>query len=493
MTQPTPSEPQPWDANPPRPDVQPSEPTVQQFPTQQYPPTAAPSYPQYPAAQQNSPTQQYPPTPPPSYPQYATDPYTTQQNPPTPQYPAPPQSSEPAGYASAYPSMPVTRTSTSPSQVRTLLLTGLVAALVSALVTSGVLLTRKDSASSSSISDVVSAAGTGPGPVKVTPGAGIDWPTVAKAVQPSVVAIAVNTSDGGGQGSGVILDKSGRIFTNNHVVAEAADGAGEIEVSLSDGRNYPATVVGTDPSTDIAVIKMDGATDLIPATLGDSDQVFVGAPVMALGNPLGLASTVTTGIVSALNRPVTTGDRPGAGAGGEVVVTNAIQTDAAVNPGNSGGALVDSSGRVVGVPSSIASLGQSSGGQGGSIGLGFAIPINEAKSIVDQLIEDGTADHPFLGVKLQDGRVRDGSASRAVALITTVNPGTPAEKAGLKAGDAVTAVAGETVNGRESLVAQIRERRVGATVKLSIIRGGSETRDGTKQEVPVSFTEAPKR
>ncbi len=168
-------------------------------------------------------------------------------------------------------------------------------------------------------------------------------------------------------------------------------------------------MVGTDPSTDLAVIVMKGATKLTPATLGNSDAVKVGSPVMAVGNPLGLAGTGTTGIISALDRPVLTTNANAQNSGvtgANAVVTNAIQTDAAVNPGNSGGALVDSTGRVIGIPSSIASLGANGGGsQSGSIGLGFAIPINEAKSIADQLISTGKAEHPFLGVSLEEGRV----------------------------------------------------------------------------------------
>ncbi len=358
-----------------------------------------------------------------------------------------------------------------------------VAAVVSAGTTGVVIANQNDSPAATTSSSAGSgsgdpAAGTGSGPVSQAAGQALDWSKVAKAVEPSVVAISTQSQFQSAEGSGVVLDTQGRVLTNNHVVAGVTQG-GSLTVTLSDGRSYQATIVGTDPSTDLAVIQMKGATDLTPATLGDSDAVAVGAPVMAVGNPLGLAGTVTTGIVSALDRPVTTSNveqgGPAAASSDSTVVTNAIQTDAAVNPGNSGGALVDSSGRVIGIPSSIASLGQSaSSAQSGSIGLGFSIPINEAKSIADQLIADGSAQHPFLGVSLKDGSVKQGAAERAAALIASVSSGSPAATAGLKSGDAVLAVDGESVNSSESLVAQIRERSVGSKVTLTIVRGGQQ-------------------
>lgn len=355
----------------------------------------------------------------------------------------------------------------------------IVAAAVAAGTTVGVMHLRgEDTASVSantSVSRSTNPAGTTAGPVSASEGQGVDWPKVAAAVEPSVVAISTKTQFSGSQGSGVVLDAKGHVLTNNHVVADAAQG-GTLTVTLSDGRSFQASIVGTDPSTDLAVILMKGATDLTPATLGDSDAVAVGAPAMAVGNPLGLAGTVTTGIVSALDRPVTTSDQSqnGASSGDNTVVTNAIQTDAAVNPGNSGGALVDATGRVIGIPSSIASLGQSQTGQGGSIGLGFSIPINEAKSIADQLLADGKAEHPFLGVSLKDGTVTQGPAQRATAVVAQVSADSPAQTAGLAVGDSITAVDGESVNSSESLVAQIRERSVGDAVDLTVARGGKE-------------------
>ena len=300
-----------------------------------------------------------------------------------------------------------------------------------------------------------------------------DWAATAAAVSPSVVSITVQTGQRGGQGSGVIIDGSGHVLTNNHVVA----GAEELTVTLADGRTFQAEVRGTDPSTDLAVITISGSPSGLKAVaLGNSDDLAVGDPVMAVGNPLGLAGTVTTGIVSALNRPVTT-QAEGGGQGlsdpsqSEPVVTNAIQTSAAINPGNSGGALVDAGGRLIGINSSIATLGAS--GQSGSIGIGFAIPVNEATSIAEQLIESGTAVHAYLGVTPQDGTASDGSASRAGAEVVSVGENTPASAAGLQEGDVVTAVNGERVESALSLVGHIREKRAGDEVTLTVLRDGN--------------------
>ena len=308
-----------------------------------------------------------------------------------------------------------------------------------------------------------------------------DWTSVAKAVSPSVVSIDVVLQNGEAAGSGVIIDKQGHVLTNNHVVSGA--GNGSISVALNDGRTYSASIVGTDPSTDLAVIKLQGApSDIVPMTLGDSDKVAVGDPVMAVGNPLGLSGTVTTGIVSALNRPVTTqaSDQNQSPFGGgqttaDTVVTNAIQTSAAINPGNSGGALVNAKGELVGINSSIAQLGGGgfgSSGQSGNIGIGFAIPVNEAKSIASQLIQKGHADHAFLGVSARDSVVTDGAAKRAGAQVVQVVSGTPADKAGVKQGDVIIMVNGERIESSTALVAQIREMKAGEQAKLTVVRGG---------------------
>ncbi|MBM6403244.1 trypsin-like peptidase domain-containing protein [Phycicoccus sp. CSK15P-2] len=362
-----------------------------------------------------------------------------------------------------------------------------VALLAAALSTGGTLAAVRLTDDAQTPSTAQSSAQPDPGteqqgPVAQADANAPDWTATAAAVSPSVVAIDAASNQGEAAGSGVVIDRDGHVVTNNHVVA----GAQKLQVTLADGRTYAAEVQGTDPSTDLAVITIENAPqDLAPVTLGDSDALTVGEPVMAVGNPLGLAGTVTTGIVSALNRPVTTQaeQQPSSPFGNgdfqqqqaEPVVTNAIQTSAAINPGNSGGALVDAEGRLVGINSSIASLGGSNGGQSGSIGIGFAIPVREVSSIADQLIKTGTAKHAYLGVTPQDGSASDGSATRAGAEITSVGEGTPAAQAGLQEGDVVVAVDGEAVDSAESLVAHIREKTVGDTVQLTVLRDGRST------------------
>ncbi|HEY6793811.1 MAG TPA: trypsin-like peptidase domain-containing protein [Kineosporiaceae bacterium] len=358
---------------------------------------------------------------------------------------------------------------------------GAAAAVLSSLLTAG-LVHYQDGGNTGAV--LPAAAGSSPGtqsaPLVTSTAKQPDWVAVANAVEPSVVAVQVEFGNGGGEGSGVILDSSGRILTNNHVVAEG-NGTPSITVVLSDGRAYPASIVGTDPSTDLAVIKINTSVPgLKQATLGDSSAVRTGDPVMAVGNPLGLSDTVTTGIVSALNRPVSAGNPGGGGrnffgqpSGGEPVVTNAIQTDAAINPGNSGGALVDTGARVIGITSSIASLSQG-GGQSGNIGLGFAIPINEAKLVADQIIKTGKVQHAYLGVSLQDNAVDLGGAQREAAIVRDVSGGSPAAQAGLKAGDAIIAINGQRIDSSNSLVGSIRAISPGSQVTLTIVRNGSQ-------------------
>jgi putative serine protease PepD len=358
---------------------------------------------------------------------------------------------------------------------------GVGSAALASLLTAGIVLQTQDSSSNTTSSFGTTSEAQVKAPVTASNASSPDWGAVAKAVEPSVVAVKVSGQSGSGEGSGVILDKTGRIVTNNHVVSGVGSDA-TVQVVLADGRGYAATVVGTDPSTDLAVIKLTKPpTDLTPAVFGSSSTVKVGDPVMAVGNPLGLAGTVTTGIVSATDRPTTT---PGestdpTAAQGETVITNAIQTDAAVNPGNSGGALVDAQGRVIGVPSSIASLGTSSvsgeSSQSGNIGLGFAIPVDEVKDVSSQLIKGGTVSHAWLGVGPADVSVTVDGASRDAAQLKEILSGGPAEKAGLKVGDAVIAVDGEPVNSASSLVGQLRERQAGADVKLTVVRDGKST------------------
>ncbi|HEV7195133.1 MAG TPA: trypsin-like peptidase domain-containing protein [Pedococcus sp.] len=363
-----------------------------------------------------------------------------------------------------------------------------VAALAAILASGGTYAATRlgDSQSSSAVSASTLGRGTDAGPVVQANANNPNWTATAAAVAPSVVSITVATGQGTAQGSGVVIDGKGHVLTNNHVVSGMGAGA-TITVTLKDGRSYKATVAGTDANTDLAVLTLTSPpSDLKPVALGNSSDLKVGDPVMAIGNPLGLAGTVTTGIVSALNRPVTTQadsttptDPFGQGSSGQSsdstqVVTNAIQTSAAINPGNSGGALVNASGQLVGINSSIASLGSSGTSQSGSIGIGFAIPVNEVKSIAAQLIATGSAQHAFLGVTLRDGTATDGASQRAGAEVTSVSAGTPAANAGLRKGDVVIGVNSDLVDSSLALVANIRERAVGDKVTLTVLRSGKQ-------------------
>ena len=286
----------------------------------------------------------------------------------------------------------------------------------------------------------------------------------AAKVLPSVVKIAVATSQGEATGSGIVISKDGLIVTNNHVVAAAGPGA-QIVVMLNNGRTVPATIKGTDPLTDLAVIHA-AATDLTPAALGQSGKLAVGQGVVAIGSPFGLEATVTSGIVSALNRPVTSGDQQQ----DSTTVFPAIQTDAAINPGNSGGALIDLAGQVVGINSAIKTAGGSGQSEGGNIGLGFAIPIDQAKPIIDELVAKGKATHARLGVTVGDAQSSDGLTNGA--RLGEVTSGGAADKAGLQAGDVVTAVDGKAIASGDALVAAVRSHRPGDQVKLTITRNG---------------------
>ncbi len=281
---------------------------------------------------------------------------------------------------------------------------------------------------------------------------------IAASVSPAVVSLEVNGAQGSGTGSGFVIRENGYIVTNNHVVETAADG-GDIRVHFADGRKFDAEIVGRDANYDIAVVKID-ASDLPTVALGNSDGVVVGDLAIAIGSPLGLDGTVTAGIVSALNRPVT------AGGQGSTSFINAIQTDAAINPGNSGGALVNSAGEVIGVNSAIATLSDGTG-QSGSIGLGFAIPINQVKRIGEELINTGSSTKPIIGVSLDQSYQGDG------ARVQEVTAGGPAEAAGLEAGDVIVEFDGEPVADATSLIVDIRSMQPGDEVALSVQRGGS--------------------
>ncbi len=345
------------------------------------------------------------------------------------------------------------------------------AAVIAALVASGgtaALVGAFDGDTApASLADVGTSRQTDSAPVSSSTNQNPDWEAVTSAVAPSVVAIQVASQRGGSEGSGVILDTEGHVLTNNHVVAGAGDGT--VQVTLSDGRLYEAKIVGTDPTTDLAVVQLvDPPDDLVAASFGDSDDVQVGDAVLAVGNPLGLANTATTGIVSALDRPVSASGEDGS----DTVVTNAIQIDAAINPGNSGGPLFNAQGQVTGITSSIATLSGGMGGQSGSIGLGFAIPVNLATNIADQLIADGTAQHAFLGVSLQDATATADGVTRRGAQVVEVTSGSPAAEAGLEAGDVVVAIDDDAVNGAESLTAYVRERSAGAESTVTYVRDG---------------------
>ncbi|MFD2082780.1 putative serine protease PepD [Actinopolymorpha cephalotaxi] len=287
---------------------------------------------------------------------------------------------------------------------------------------------------------------------------------VANKVLPSVVLITISTAQESGNGSGIVLSKDGLILTNNHV-AEAAQGEG-LSVTFSNGKTAKATVVGADLVTDLAVIKAGGVSGLTPATLGSSADLSVGQAVVAIGSPLGLSGTVTSGIVSALDRPVPSSDS----GQSQSTVTDAIQTDAAINPGNSGGALVNMAGQVVGINSS-AILSGSGQQEGGSIGLGFAIPIDEAKPIAEQLIAKGHAEHAQLGVAAGTSTGSDGVSGGAT--LGTVTAGGAAAKAGLQQGDVVTKVDERPVADADALVAAIRSYRPGDKVTLTYVRNGA--------------------
>lgn len=292
----------------------------------------------------------------------------------------------------------------------------------------------------------------------------INAKSISALVTPSVVSISVKTAAGGGTGSGSIYRSTSSlsyIITNNHVVEDAAT-SGTIRVEFSDGSESAATIVGRDRMYDIAVLQVKKG-NLPPIALGDSSKISVGEEVLAIGSPLGLANTVTQGIISALNRPVT------AGTLDSTSYVNAIQTDAAINPGNSGGALVDAKGRIIGVNSAIATL--TSGGVSGSIGLGFSIPINEAKRVVDEIIATGKSTRPVMGV------VFDEVTADTQAKILQLTPGEGAEKAGIVVGSIIKTIDGVKIPNRDAAIVKIRSYAPGTviTVVMTLPDGSTKT------------------
>ena len=322
---------------------------------------------------------------------------------------------------------------------------------------------------SSSLSNVTSNK-SGSGSATAKTGEAPDWQTVASGVSGSVVSIQTAMANGTAKGSGAIIDTEGHIITNNHVIS----GAQQIQVTLANGNIYSAQLVGTDTTTDLAVIKLDNPPSGLKAVeFADSDKLAVGENVMAIGNPLGYDDTATTGIVSALNRPVTVTDD-----NNNEIVTNAVQIDAAINPGNSGGPTFNAAGQVIGINSSIASTATSSD-SAGSIGIGFAIPSNLVKRVAAEIIKDGKVKHVALGVVIKSDTVEADGVTRGGATITkssatgsAVVSGGPADKAGLKEGDTIVAFNGNAVNNNYSLLGFVRAAALGDKATLTIVRDG---------------------
>lgn len=309
-------------------------------------------------------------------------------------------------------------------------------------------------------------------------GSGGDWTAVAATVANSVVAIQVAGSDAGGgsQGSGVVWDDAGHIVTNHHVVENAPEGRVSV---LVDNQVFAGTVIGSDAPTDLAVVVLDNPpASLVPIARGDADALRVGDEVAAIGNPLGLSGSVTTGIVSALDRPIAAGS----GANQAAAITNAIQTSAALNPGNSGGALMNRAGELVGINSAIATL---NGSQSGNIGIGFAIPVDLTNHIVTQLIETGDVAHALLGTTNGDGTATLDGVETLGAQVRTVEPGGPAEQAGIQVGDVIIEADGETISSSRDLVGTVRGFSVGQEVVFKVIR------DGTVHEITVTMGQSP--
>lgn len=411
-----------------------------------------------------------------------TQTYPTGQQP----YTAPYQTASTSGIGGV-PTTPVTATTVAPKTNSAPTWKGILAALIATCIISvglGVGASQffdsgTRTSSSSSSSQEVEQSGTTE--VVTSSGDSPDWVAVAEAVRPATVTISVSAGQSSSTGSGVIWDTEGAIVTNNHVVSDATNG-GSIYVTLYDGRIYSASIVGTDSTTDLAVIRLDDPPDdLVAARFTTSSDLQVGQEVMAIGSPLGLTDTVTTGVISALDRPatVTTSSDDDSNPFSamtqqqETVTTNAIQVDASLNPGNSGGPLFDSEGAVIGINSSFASVSSTSSSSAGSIGLGFAIPVDLVKNVVSQILENGEAEHAVLGVTVSSATVSVAGTTRVGAQIESVVSGGAADQAGLQEGDVVISIDGNTVESSSSLTGYVRRYNSGDQVVLKVVRNGT--------------------
>ncbi|MGW0041578.1 trypsin-like peptidase domain-containing protein [Rhodococcus sp. NPDC003348] len=489
----------PWAQNQP---ATPNQPPSSEQPTSQYPAGENPTS-RYPAGEQptaqypagGNPTSQYPSGDHPTS-QYPSGDHPTSQYPtgdhPTAQYPTAAQHYQRPGYGQApygsYQPQGATQATdsqaagqfpaaTKPKSGRAALAAGAIAlALVSGGVGGAVGAWTQSGNSSGTVTNSLDAPRTNATQTANAPAGTVQ--AVAQKVLPSVVQIQVAGARAEGEGSGIVLSSDGLILTNNHV-ATGAGADGKLTVAFSDGTTATAKLVGADPMSDIAVVKVEGRTDLTPIELGTSADVQVGQPVVAIGSPLGLAGTVTSGIVSALNRPVSTSGE----SGNQNTVIDAIQTDAAINPGNSGGALVNMEGKLVGVNTAIATLGgdAAAGQQGGSIGLGFAIPVDQARRVADELVKTGKATQAIIGVSVSSRDVTNGAA------VQDVTAGGPAEQAGIPRGVVITRVDDRVVNSGDALIAAIRSHAPGDKVQITY----TDPNGGNAKTVEVTLAAAP--
>jgi putative serine protease PepD len=459
---------------------------VQEPPASLAPPSVPGSAPAF-GAPAAAPAQSEPPAPVPASPQYpAASPAPGFSAPAAAEQSAPSWASPASGGLPPYGEGPAPigfePAPAKPKKNRTLITAAVVAALVGGAVGAGVSYAlRGNSGNDVTSASSVDTSGLNTGSANATA-----VTAVAKKVLPSVVTITVeatsssssSSSSSGDIGTGIILSSTGEILTNNHVISTAASGGYTITVTFDGGANAQATIVDRDPTSDLAVIQAQNVSGLTPATLGDSTSVQVGEQVVAIGAPLGMSNTVTSGIVSALNRPVIPAtDSSGSGSSSSTTSTtalDAIQTDAAINPGNSGGPLIDMNGHVVGINAAIASTGSSSlsSSESGSIGLGFAIPISQAEPVVKELEAKQTPTHSVLGVSVQDAST---TASHTGALLASVTSGGSAANAGLKTGDEIIKMDDQQIDGSDALEAAVHSYRPGTTVTLTYIRNGTQS------------------